>query len=354
MTRVLIVLASAERRGAEVEGAQLAAELISAGLDAEVVALHAGANPSLEVETLGSAPLAVSTLRALRAAAKGVDVVVAYGSTTLPACALALLGRRTPFVYRSIGDPARWSRGRFHRWRTGVLFRRAAQVVALWPEAAESIRRLYRVPADRITCIANARPEPDAAAVITREAAREALGLPADATVVAWVGALADEKRPLLAVASVAATDGAFLLIAGEGPLRSTVAAACARELPGRHVLAGLVVPLAPVWAAADAVLLTSRTEGMPGVLIEAALHGVPAVATDVGAVRQIVLDGVAGRVVAEGADASVIAAALREVVVAHAEFGAAAERHVHLAFVWQSVLPEWLRVLASVARRRR
>ena len=351
MARVLIVLASTERRGAEVEGSQLAAQLRAAGVDAEAVALHAGAAPSLAVQSLGPAPLAISTLRALRATAAAFDVVVAYGSTTLPACAIALFGTRIPFVYRSIGDPARWTRGRFHRWRTGVQFRRARHVVALWPGAAGSIRRLYRVPPERITCIANARPVPDAAAARLRDAACETLGLPPDATVVAWVGALAEEKRPLLAVDAVAATAGAFLLMAGEGPLRPAVAAACADALPGRHRLAGVMVPLDPLWAAADVVLLTSRTEGMPGVLIEAALRGVPAVATDVGAVREIVRDGVTGRVVPECADATVIATALREAVAARAQLGAAAEQHSRAEFVWPAVLPEWLAVLAEHTR---
>ena len=49
---------------------------------------------------------------------------------------------------------------------------------------------------------------------------------------------------------------------------------------------------------ALDALVLTSRTEGVPGVLIEAGMSGVPAVTTDVGWVREVVLDGVTGAVV--------------------------------------------------------
>lgn len=350
MARVLIVLASTERRGAEVEGAQLAAELCAAGVEAEVVALHPGATPSLDVRALGSTPLAMSTLRALRSAAARFDVVVAYGSSTLPACAIALLAARTPFVYRSIGDPERWARGRLHRWRTGVLFRRARHVVALWPAAAASIQRLYRVPPERISCIANARPLPDGEPT-ARAVARDALGLPRDALVVVWVGALSEEKRPALAVDAVAELDGAYLLLAGEGALRADVEARAESVLPGRHRLAGAVVPLDPLWAAADVVLLTSRTEGMPGVLIEAALHGVPAVATAVGAVGAIVVDGVTGRLVPDGAGPGAIAAALREVVAGRAAFGAAAERHAGATFIWPAVVPAWLQVLDDVGR---
>jgi glycosyltransferase involved in cell wall biosynthesis len=45
------------------------------------------------------------------------------------------------------------------------------------------------------------------------------------------------------------------------------------------------------VYAAADLAVLTSDNEGMPVSLIEAALCGVPAVATRVGSVAEVVLD---------------------------------------------------------------
>lgn len=49
------------------------------------------------------------------------------------------------------------------------------------------------------------------------------------------------------------------------------------------------------VYAAADLVLLTSDNEGMPVSLIEAALAGLPAVATEVGSVAEVVQREVTG-----------------------------------------------------------
>lgn len=337
-----MVVTSTDRRGAEVEGSQLASELTALGVPTEVVALAPGRVGGLEVPTLGAAPRALATLRALRRKAKGVDVVVAYGSTALPACVIALAGTRVPFVYRSIGDPARWVRGGVHRWRTGVLFRRAAHVVALWPAAAESITSLYRVPSDRVSCIPNARPLPSADEP-DRATARAQLGLPADATVVAWAGAFSPEKRPVLAVEAVAEAEGAWLALAGNGPLEPDVAAACARLLPERHRLIGRLQGLDPLWAAADVVLLTSSTEGMPGVLIEAALRGLPAVATDVGAVREVVGEG--GAVVPVDAAAVVIGEAL-SAVLAGATVADRIRTQAATRFVWGVVAPAWMAVL--------
>jgi glycosyltransferase involved in cell wall biosynthesis len=344
--RVLIVLTSNDRRGAEVEGSQLCDELRRAGLGAQVVALRGGAQQPIDVEALGSRPLAPGVVRALRRRAAGVDVVVAFGSSTLPACALALLGTRTPFVYRSIGDPARWVRGRIHRWRTGLLFRRAAHVVALWPAASESIGSLYGVAGDRRSCIPNARPRPTTVAH-DRSMARNSFDVPADAQVVAWVGSLSSEKRPVAAVEAVAATPDSWLLMAGEGPLADDVRSACERLLPGRHRLVGVVSPLDPLWAAADVVLLTSATEGMPGVLIEAALRGVPAVAVHVGAVADVVLDGATGRVLTADASPHQLAAALAEVHTEQHRFGAAARDHA-IRFTWPVVAPQWVDLLSK------
>lgn len=52
---------------------------------------------------------------------------------------------------------------------------------------------------------------------------------------------------------------------------------------------------------AADVLLLPSRTEALPTVLIEAGAAGLPVVATDVGGTREIVEDGTTGFVVPSG-----------------------------------------------------
>lgn len=63
-------------------------------------------------------------------------------------------------------------------------------------------------------------------------------------------------------------------------------------------VFTGVIEDIPAVWRTLDVAVLTSRVEGLPNVLIEAAACGVPAVSTDVGAVRDVVLDGETGFVV--------------------------------------------------------
>lgn len=348
--RVLVVVSSDALRGAEVEGTQLALELAALGHTARAVALSPSTTGGLAIECLGPSRLAWSTLRNLRAAASDYDVVVAYGSSTLPACAIALRGSGVPFVYRSIGDPTVWVRGRLHRWRTGLLFRRAAAVVALWDDAAVSIRHLYGVRSERVHVIPNGRPAV-APGGVSRAVARQRLGLPSDAQVVAVVGAHSQEKRPLLAVEAVAALPEVWLLMVGVGPLSEQVAERCRQDLPGRHVLTGAIAPLDEVWAASDVALLTSSTEGMPGVLIEAQLAGVPVVSSDVGAVRLVVDNGLTGLLVSANAPPGEFAAAVRAVLREPSRMSEAALVQTD-RFSWSTVAPLWADVLARCTSR--
>jgi glycosyltransferase involved in cell wall biosynthesis len=60
-------------------------------------------------------------------------------------------------------------------------------------------------------------------------------------------------------------------------------------------VLLGWQNNIEKVLSAADIVLLTSDNEGMPLTLIQAGMAGLPVVATNVGSVPEVVLDGITG-----------------------------------------------------------
>lgn len=125
-----------------------------------------------------------------------------------------------------------------------------------------------------------------------RPAARRALGVPLDVPVVAFVGRLTQVKRPdrLLAVAQEVsrAIPGTRFLVCGGGDLAADILHAARHGDDGVLAL-GWRADVETVYAAADLILLTSDNEGMPVSLIEAALAGVPAVATDVGSVAEVV-----------------------------------------------------------------
>jgi glycosyltransferase involved in cell wall biosynthesis len=70
-------------------------------------------------------------------------------------------------------------------------------------------------------------------------------------------------------------------------------------EALGRVTFVGWVDDIAPELAKADVFVSASHREGLSGSIAEAAMSGLPVVASDVGAVNTIVRDGVDGYVVA-------------------------------------------------------
>ncbi|GAA1273577.1 hypothetical protein GCM10009677_28510 [Sphaerisporangium rubeum] len=131
-----------------------------------------------------------------------------------------------------------------------------------------------------------------------RAVARRRLGLPPDVPVVAYVGRVTAIKRPdrfLEVVRAVRAVRGDVrFLVCGSGELSGLLADA-ARELGGALRILGWRAEVGEVYAACDLVLLTSDNEGMPLSLIEAGMAGVPAVATRVGSVAEVVEHEVTG-----------------------------------------------------------
>lgn len=132
----------------------------------------------------------------------------------------------------------------------------------------------------------------------TREEARTALGLPLSAPVVTLVARLTAVKRPerFVEVARALAEQhpAAVFAICGEGALLPELRRQAA-GLGDRVRFLGWRGDVETVYAATDLVVLTSDNEGMPVSLIEAALSGVPAVATRVGSVAEVVADGETG-----------------------------------------------------------
>jgi len=350
----LHVITASQRRGAELAAKDLVAALPGATGSPEpatLVALTAGpqGNP-LDVAILGRRALGPGTLAALRRRAREAPVVVAHGSRTLPASVGALFGTRgrTALVYRNIGDPRVWSGQGLRRWRVARQLRRTSHVVAMWPGAAKALTEVHGLDPERITVIPNGVPASrcPVADAEARAAARQALGLPGLATpVVAAIGALSPEKQVDTALQALAKLEDVHLLVAGDGPERPALETLAQEVAPGRVHFAGVLPGPAQALAAADVVVLTSRTEGLPGTLIEAGLAGRPAVASDVGGVSEIVRHGKTGYLV-EPADAAGFVDGLHQALDAPPSMGEAARQHCLARFEIEVVAGQWAALL--------
>lgn len=138
-------------------------------------------------------------------------------------------------------------------------------------------------------------------------------GCPPDELRVLYVGRLSPEKNvSALLEACAALRQGGLALavsIAGEGPQRQALERR-ADELSLAVAWLGLRDDVPDLMAHADVFVNPSLTEGMPNTVLEALASGLPVVATDVGAVGELVLNDMTGLLVPPG-DAPALAQAI-------------------------------------------
>jgi glycosyltransferase involved in cell wall biosynthesis len=198
--------------------------------------------------------------------------------------------------------------------------RRSSRVLANSSEVAAMVRD-DGVPAQRVAVIANfleagafvPPPESDVAAW------RSARGIPEGATVLGIVARLAPVKNHESLFRALARIAPRFpslhLAVIGDGPLRSTLEALAGQlGLDARIHFAGMVPHRPNVNHHLDLVALSSISEGFPNTIAEAMAAGRAVVATAVGGVRDVVVDGETGVLVApadDGALADALAARL-------------------------------------------
>jgi glycosyltransferase involved in cell wall biosynthesis len=315
----MILIAGTQRRGAEVFGERLAAGLAEKGWRTELVAIGATASregPSVAAVALSNKSAAElgrldwRTVRVLRRNLRQTppDVLLAFGSSTLQygLAATRAMRNRPAVAYASIGEPLYWATRRHQRAVYRVLLGMVDMVLAVSVRTSDQLSKGLGVKADRLRVVHTGVPS--SLLEMERPGASSELRI-------VFVGSLSSEKDPMLAldaVARLAAQVPVDFRIIGAGPLESRLREEIERSRLGGVVdLLGSIDDVAPHLAWADVLLLTSRTEGLPAVTLEAAAVGTAVVAFDVGGVAETMVDGVTGRLVKQGDEHGLVDAML-------------------------------------------
>ncbi|MGH9022863.1 MAG: glycosyltransferase [Acidimicrobiia bacterium] len=189
-------------------------------------------------------------------------------------------------------------------WANALSYGRNRRALAVSEGVARSIRRprlLRLLPMPPVEVMAHGIDDrlvetgPEA-----RAGARELLGLGSDDLVVGTVGSLTSKKDQanLIDAVSILAPDHPSLqvVVIGGGPLEAQLLTRIERRGLTRVVrLLGCRSDVLQVLPALDVFALSSRYEGLPLALVEAAATGLPCVATDVGGASEVVEDGATG-----------------------------------------------------------
>jgi glycosyltransferase involved in cell wall biosynthesis len=332
--KVLVVMDSLSFGGAENVLVTLAAEAPRLGMTLEVVSIAPPTNgrdvwlprlrdAGLQVRFLGiDRLLQRNAISAMAAAVResGADVVHAHMETasTLAPPAARLARRPTLCTMHHVPGQIAGRDALRERLAVAVASRSAGLIMvsqASYDAFAARYPRSY--DPSRWSVVHNGvdvqrfRPRPEGApAVLPAE-----FGIPAGAPVAALVGHMRPAKGHEEAVrawpAVVAAHPEARLLLIGNGPLEAHL-----RQLAGelgvadRIVFAGARDDVHALLPSATLVVLPTHTEALPTALLEASACGIPSVATNVGGVPEVIVDGRTGWLV-DAPDAALFADAL-------------------------------------------
>ncbi len=196
-------------------------------------------------------------------------------------------------------------------------------------------------------------------------AAREALGIPAGARVIGFVGRIVREKGVVELLEAWRTLRDEFpdlhLLVLGWREEHDDIpdhAVAVLRDDPRVHA-PGTDLDTPRYYRAIDVVALPTYREGFPVVPLEAAASGLPVVATRVPGCTDAIVDGVTGTLIAPR-DPSALLAALRRYLRDPAlvrRHGAAARERVlreyQPAAIWRALRDEYVRLAVGTRRRR-
>lgn len=324
-TRVMEILATLNRGGAERIATTLARKLDAERFETAVAALFDPGPASLKAE-LDTAGVPVRSL----GKRKGLDprmwprlvqalrdwsphVVHTHSYVLRYAWPAARMAGRIAIVH-TVHNEASKEVDALGRWFNRMAFRSGAVAVAISGEIARSFRRVYGY--EPYAVIPNgidlgAYQDPG-----KRAAWREAHGFRQNDLLVASVARLDPQKDPLALIRAFHSGLGeepdCHLLLAGRGSLEAE-ARRLAEELGlgSRIHFLGTVMDVPAMLAASDLFALSSRWEGSPLAVMEAMAAGLPVVAAAVGGVPELVEHEVTGLLIPPG-EVSRAAEALR------------------------------------------
>ena len=292
--RVMHVLSSFTTGGAEMNTTRLVASLSERGFDQIVVSLtpevHANVESLLVVPLLcpDRARRLLGSVAYLTGIARefSPDLIHGRAYRSWPECVAAkLFARRRPKLIQSFHGATSLD---IERWRRKIMAFGMRDLtdafITVSHDLARRVVEQWRLPLDQVEVIPNGVDLSRFKPAADDRAMRAALEIPSGAFVIGSVGSLREVKNPGFLIRAFAEfsrhASEAFLLIVGDGPLRSELEA-LGRELgvSRRILFCGRQANVRDHIVAMDLFVQPSFKEGSPTAVLEAMACGVPVIA---------------------------------------------------------------------------
>jgi len=317
--RILQIVQKPQRRGAEVFAFQLSQSLRQQGHGVCTVYLYpyTGDTPlplfENDVACDGNEPHPFEKLPGIhplllqkvvrRIARFDPDVIQVNGARTVKYGAFAkkvMQHGKWVLIYRNIDNPAYWVRDPLRLFfYKKIVMPQIDGVIGVSQATLQKVKEMYALKAPAVFIPNGVDPAPLQNGY-SKEIARQKLGVPAGVSVVLFMGNLTTQKRPDRFLRVMRQVYEKFpnveAWILGDGPLREKVKTE-SQSLGIQHLVRfwGYQAEIAPYLAASDLLLVTSDSDGIPAVILEASMMGKPTIAAKVGGISDCVLEGETG-----------------------------------------------------------
>ena len=245
-----------------------------------------------------------------------VDIIHCHAHKPTVYGTIAAILSRTPVVMAHVHGTNRTANLR-RKLTNLVLFRKIDRFLPVAQAVKEDVLKSnWFVPSEKLSVLENSIDYQKYAQVsISKEDAKQMLGLPSDAFVFGTVARLSPAKGHVYLIKSFEKVQqklsGAHLILAGEGRLRNKLENEVKKTgLSDLVHFLGHRDNISQIYKAMDVFVLPSLAEGMPRVLLEAMAAGVCCIATNVGGMPEVLCDKAFGNVV-EPRDSSVLTEAM-------------------------------------------
>ena len=309
--KILQLVTKRQYRGAEVFAANLSTELIALGHEIifaglyrnDKDALHVDNALNLDIAESKTGSFSLSLVNKLVRIIKEIkpDIIQCNGSDTLKYMyAASFFNPRVPVLYRNISIISEWISSKPKKILYKNVFKRIDHVSSVGDEAVADFIFTFGYPSSRISVIRRGIPIKEIRDKKVLDAYRQELGIKPKDKVAVHVGNFSPEKNHefLLDLFAEIKEENADvkLFCVGTGILFEEVEKKIKdRGLEETVFLLGFRRDIPEILAVSNCFVLSSKIEGVPGVILEAGTQRKPSVATDVGGVSEVLLDGKTG-----------------------------------------------------------
>lgn len=312
--KILQLVTKRQYRGAEVFAANLSSELIGfghriifAGLykpDSDVLEVEGAKNIDLCSKKPGS--FSFKLVKSLTHLIKdeNPDVVQCNGSDTLKyMVATSFFIPKVAITYRNISTISEWIDNRLKLKIYKNLFKRVDHVTSVGCESIQDLINTLNYPEEQTSIIRRGIPIKKMISPQSEKSLQKELKLKDTDKIVMHIGNFSPEKNHefLLDIFSDVKKENpeVKLICVGDGVTFKAIKDQIKKKnLQDTVFLLGFRKDIPELLTQADCFALVSKIEGVPGVILEAASQRVPSVATNVGGVPEVLVNGETGFII--------------------------------------------------------